>query len=127
MVLKISLNRPIQEGNIRFNNLLHLHILSIFQAILYTKSLTSLEPTLIKMMIWAFGRAFRYNLFAIEAKRIFTSIPNAKPDKCQKPFVFYLPIQTNVSATYYIFHNLISFNRKTRTYARVFKYHTCKY
>ncbi|MDB5012754.1 MAG: hypothetical protein JWQ25_956, partial [Daejeonella sp.] len=26
---------------------------------------------------WAFERAFRSNLFAVEAKRIFTSIPNA--------------------------------------------------
>jgi len=33
---------------------------------------------------WAFGRAFRCNLFAVDAKRIFTSIPNAKHDKLDK-------------------------------------------
>ena len=42
--------------------------------------------TRLPCVIWAFERAFRCNLFAKGAKRIFTSIPNAKPSVLKNKF-----------------------------------------
>lgn len=40
-------------------------------------------------MIWALGRAFRYNLFvSCLTKRIFTAIPSAKKELKETPKVF---------------------------------------